>query len=62
MCSTGSNGRIIYGLDTETTTANLRKLQVGLTLGGSLRTCEKTRRMSDTLPDGCPEINLAPTS
>ncbi len=62
VCSTGSNGRIIYGLDTETTTANLRKLQVWLTLGGSLRTCEKTRRMSDTLPDGCPEINLAPTS
>ncbi|WP_416760719.1 pilus assembly FimT family protein [Roseateles sp. So40a] len=61
-CSSGTNGRIIYGLAPTVTTANLKQLQVWLTLGGSVRTCEKTRQLSDTVLDGCPEINLAPTS
>ncbi|WP_431288611.1 pilus assembly FimT family protein [Roseateles chitinivorans] len=61
-CTTGSNGRIIYGVEPTATTANLKQLQVWLTLGGTVRTCEKTRLMSDALPDGCPAINQSPTT
>ena len=61
-CSSGTNGRIIYGFAPNTTTSNLRKLQVWLTLGGTVRSCESTRQLSDSVPDGCPEINQPPTS
>ncbi|UXH79352.1 prepilin-type N-terminal cleavage/methylation domain-containing protein [Roseateles amylovorans] len=62
-CTTGSGGRIIYGMDsTSSSEANLKKLQVWLTLGGTVRMCEKTRQVSSTLPDGCPEINQTPTT
>ncbi|MFX1679675.1 prepilin-type N-terminal cleavage/methylation domain-containing protein [Mitsuaria sp. CC2] len=61
-CTTGTNGRIIYGIEPTGTTANLKQLQVWLTLGGTVRSCEKTRMVSDTVPDGCPAINQAPTT
>ncbi|WP_431048711.1 pilus assembly FimT family protein [Roseateles sp. L2-2] len=61
-CTTGSNGRIIYAVEPTATTANLKQLQVWLTLGGTVRTCEKTRLLSDALPDGCPVINQSPTT
>jgi type IV fimbrial biogenesis protein FimT len=61
-CSSGTNGRIIYGFAPSVTTSNLRKLQVWLTLGGTIRSCESTRLLSDSVPDGCPEINQTPTS
>jgi len=61
-CTTGSNNRIIYGLDSTTSTPNLKKLQVWLTLGGSVRSCEKTRALSADVPDGCPAINQSPTT
>ncbi len=62
-CTTGTSGRIIYGMDSTTANeANLKKLQVWLTLGGTVRMCEKTRKVSASVPDGCPDINQTPTS
>lgn len=61
-CTTGNGAQVIYALSSTTTTADLKKLQVWLTLGGSVRTCESTRAWSDTVPDGCPTANLAPTT
>ncbi len=60
-CTTGNGSQLIYALSSTTTTADLKKLQVWLTLGGSVRTCESTRALSDTVPDGCPTANLAST-
>lgn len=61
-CTSGSNGRIIYDVTSTTVTTNLKKLQVWLSLGGSVRLCDKERAVSDTVPDGCPVINQAATT
>lgn len=60
-CSVGSGDQIIYGVDTTSTTPNLKKLQVWITLGGSVRTCD-SQRLSTAAPDGCPATNQTPTS
>lgn len=59
-CDTGNGDRIIYGVDTVTTNADLKKLQVWLTLGGSIRTCD-SQRLSSAAPDGCPAVNQTPS-
>lgn len=60
-CTTGTDNRIIYGLDSTTSTPNVKKFQVWINLGGSVRTCESTR-LSTATPDGCPAINQTPTT
>ncbi|WAC74260.1 prepilin-type N-terminal cleavage/methylation domain-containing protein [Roseateles sp. SL47] len=60
-CTTGNGSQVIYAFSSTTNTADLKKLQVWVTLGGSVRTCESTRALSDTVPDGCPTANLAST-
>lgn len=59
-CDMGNGDRIIYGVDTASTTPNLKKLQVWLTLGGSVRACD-SQRLSSAAPDGCPAINQSPS-
>lgn len=61
-CTTGNGSQVIYGFSSTTSTANLKQLQVWISLGGSVRTCESTRALSDTVPDGCPTANLATTT
>ncbi|SEL69268.1 type IV fimbrial biogenesis protein FimT [Roseateles sp. YR242] len=60
-CTTGTDNRIIYGVDTTTSTANVKKLQVWINLGGSVRTCD-SNRLSSAAPDGCPAVNQTPTT
>lgn len=61
-CTTGNGSQVIYAFSSTTSTASLKKLQVWVSLGGSVRTCESTRALSDTVPDGCPTANLASTT
>lgn len=60
-CNVGTGDQIIYGVDTTSTTPNLKKLQVWVTLGGSVRTCD-SQRLSTAAADGCPLTNQTPTS
>jgi type IV fimbrial biogenesis protein FimT len=59
-CNMGDSTNIIYGVDTTTSNADLKKLQVWLTMGGSIRTCDK-ERLSSASPDGCPAVNQTPS-
>ena len=59
-CDIGDGTNIIYGVDTTSSNADLKKLQVWLTLGGSIRTCDK-ERLASAAPDGCPAVNQTPS-
>lgn len=59
-CTLPATDQIIYGVDTTANTANLKKLQVWVTLGGGVRTCD-SQRLASAAADGCPATNQTPT-
>lgn len=61
-CSAGVNGQHVYWVDTESGASNQKKLAIFITLGGSVRMCARDQVVSATVPDGCPALNVQPTS
>lgn len=61
-CTTGVNGEHIYQIDPGTNeSSNLKQLQVWVTLGGTVRSCDR-KRLSTAAMDGCPRIDASPTT
>lgn len=61
-CNVNGDGRIVYEVNTTSPVKNLKRLSVWLTLGGTVRVCDRDRVESATLPDGCPAANVSATS
>lgn len=59
-CSVPASGQIVYWVDTTTSASSgqLKRLSVWVTLGGSVRLCDRNRVQSSTAPDGCPAADV----
>ncbi len=60
-CNVNADGNSIYWIDSSSTAANQKKLSVWVTLGGTVRLCDRERLLSDSEPDGCEAVNKAAT-
>jgi len=60
-CNVNADGNSIYWIDTSSTAPNQKKLSVWVTLGGTVRLCDRERQFSDSEPDGCAAVNMAAT-
>ena len=60
-CNVNPDGNSIYWIDSSVTAPNQKKLSVWVTLGGTVRLCDRERLLSDSEPDGCAAVNKAAT-
>lgn len=60
-CNVNPDGVSVYWVDTSAEVTNLKKLSVWVTLGGTVRLCDRERQLSATVTDGCEIVNKAAT-
>jgi type IV fimbrial biogenesis protein FimT len=60
-CNLPASGQIVYWVDSSTgaSAAQLKRLSVWVTLGGSVRLCDRDRVQSNFTPDGCPAAGVS---
>lgn len=63
-CNIPAAGQVVYWVDSSTTIPadKLKRLSIWVTLGGSIRLCDRDRVQSATAPDGCPVASVGFTT